>query len=152
MAVNEHFHAWLERLRSGEVEQGSGYLHQSYVRDDGTQVNEMCCLGVCSALHADKLKIHVETSERTVRYNNMASYPELRVLQFMGIPDSHIEEKSLGCSVLVSINDGLMENRITDFDYFKGRNEEKISVDILNDNGFSFAEIADLLEKEFVNA
>lgn len=150
MAVNEHFHAWLERLRSGEVEQGTGYLHQSYVRSDGTQVNEMCCLGVCSALHADKLEIRVNTSDRAIRYNSMASYPEFRVLQFMGIPDSHIETKSVGYSVLVSIDEELMRNRINDFDYFWTVNEEKISVDILNDNGFSFAEIADLLEKEFV--
>lgn len=150
MAVNEHFHAWLERLRSGEVEQGPGYLHRSYVSDDGYQVNQMCCLGVCSALHADKLNMRVDTSESVVRYNDMASYPEKEVLTFMGIPDTHIEEKSLGFSVLVTIDEVLMKDRIADFGYFKEFDQDKISVDILNDNGFSFVEIADLLEKEFV--
>lgn len=150
MAVNEHFHAWLERLRSGEVEQGSGYLHQSYVNNYGSQVDEMCCLGVCSALHADKLSTRVDKSVRVVRYNSMGSYPDINVLQFMGIPDSHIEEKSQGFSVLVSIDEELMSDRITDFDYFKDINQDKIPVDVLNDNGFTFNEIADLLEKEFV--
>lgn len=150
MAVNEHFHAWLERLRSGEVEQGSGYLHRSYLNGDGNQVDQMCCLGVCSALHADKLNIKMNPFETVVRYNGMASYPEMNVLQFMGIPDSHIEEKSVGFSVLVSIDEELMKDRIADFDDFTDLNKDKISVDILNDNGFSFDEIADLLEKEFV--
>lgn len=150
MAVNEHFHAWLERLRSGEVEQGSGYLHRSYLNEDGNQVDQMCCLGVCSALHADKLSTKVNRLETVVRYNGMGSYPEISVLQFMGIPDSHIEEKSVGFSVLVSIDEELMKHRIPDFDCLTDLNEDKISVDTLNDNGFSFDEIADLLEKEFV--
>lgn len=150
MAVNEHFHAWLERLRSGEVEQGPGYLHRTYLKDDDTLGEEMCCLGVCSALHAEQLSIRVDRSERVVRYDNMASYPDKGVLSFMGIPDSHIEKKSCGFSVLVSIDEELMKGRITDFEYFKDIDAEKISVDILNDNGFSFVEIANLLEKEFV--
>jgi hypothetical protein len=149
MTVNQHFVAWLEELRSNKIQQGSGFLHRKYETGAGPS-EEMCCLGVCSALHADKLSTLIRVYDTVVKYNNMGSYPEKEVLTFMGSPDSHIEAKVQGYSVLVSRDDDLMSNRITDYNYFKDINADKISVDILNDNGFSFAEIADLLEKEFL--
>lgn len=153
MAVNEHFIEWLNALRSGKIEQGTGYLHQQQENHDGAVVDQMCCLGVCSFIHKDALGTAVDIREGkyTVRYSNRAQYPDRVVFDFMGIPESHITKMSLGHSVLVTADDELMMDRVSDYQYFVNRKGgDKISVDILNDNGFSFNEIADLLEKEFV--
>lgn len=41
---------WLERLRSGEINQGVGKLHISTRNEDGTERHEFCCLGVLCEL------------------------------------------------------------------------------------------------------
>lgn len=145
MGVNEHFFAWLDRLNSGDVKQGEGVLHRVRVVDGKTE-ESMCCLGVCSSMFAEDLGMSIGLSDSAYVYNSRAHYPDEDVLTYMGIPESHIQRKSMGYSVLVTLSDE-EQSRIQDADWCMEKG--KFGVDILNDNGFSFEEIAVLLRQEF---
>jgi hypothetical protein len=144
MTVNEKFFQWLDKLESGEIQQGLGSLHRIHSNTNGEEVERMCCLGVCSSMFADDLSITVKREGTGVYYNDKAHYPTKDVLQHMGIPETHIVERSIGWSVDISTPKDI-KARIGD-DYF---DTGRVGVDVLNDNKYTHPEIAALLRAEF---
>lgn len=144
MAVNEKFFQWLDKLKSGNIQQGVGSLHKVRVDGEGNEVSYMCCLGVCSSMFADELGTKVRQEGMVFSYNNSVHYPNKDVLVHMGIPETHLIERVSGWSVLVSTPKDL-DDRLGG----KYHGDATIGVDVLNDNKYNHSEIAYLLRKEF---
>lgn len=116
---------WLNALRSGEYKQGKGTLRAN---------DSYCCLGVLCDLHAKEFKkdwVLVPTV-------NDEHYDYLGRTQFLPNEVSNWAEidyyKSLGYT-----NSGM----------FKNDDGKDSSLSTLNDEGKSFTEIADIIEKRF---
>lgn len=113
---------WVTALRSGEYRQGKRYLHQS---------NEYCCLGVLCDL---AVKAGVLTPERRTTAP-IISYEE----ETSTLPES----VSRWAGLTVPGGRAVVDNPSVDF--AGGR----ISLAELNDEGHSFREIADVIERSF---
>lgn len=111
---------WLQALRSGEYTQGTGVLR--------TRNDEYCCLGVLCEIAAQQGVIPPPTQQRggftTPRayfYDEASHYLSPRVMEWAGLSSqTGIRPESLG-----------------------------VSLAVLNDDGSSFKEIADIIEAEF---
>lgn len=136
---------WLEALRSGEYEQGEGWLKQ--MPDDGPA--EYCCLGVLCDL-AEKAGI-VESREElsgddtpVARYFGRLvteyGYSEVTVLPkaVADWADLKVEHPDV-----LDYTDMLGSNSCGDF------GEGSNSLVSLNDNGVPFDEIANIIEQQF---
>jgi len=124
---------WVSDLRSGDIEQGRAVLH----RTDGS----MCCLGVLTKLASDagavkKLGIENSADNSTkidcFRYGvdeNNESYFFLTntVSEWAGIITPH----GMSLSGRLPFND---------------KHDRPVTLDALNDLGFSFSQIADLID------
>jgi hypothetical protein len=118
---------WLEALRSGKYEQTSGTLSQ-----DG----KYCCLGVLCEVAIDSgLNI-----EKKPRY---PSSPHTDLMQYDGdtcaLPPS-VQEWAF-------LKGKKSEDPIVTVPYHYSNGESEFSLANLNDDGHSFAEIADLIEE-----
>lgn len=118
---------WLDALRSGEYKQGKNVLH-----DEATDT--FCCLGVLCDL---AVKEGVVTSEHYEHVNRMVtSYDAegaftvlpIKVAEWAGLEDSDDMRRAVNPKVYVS-------------------SEPDGSVAYLNDLGYTFEQIADLIEK-----
>ena len=113
---------WLKALRSGEYKQGTGWLQM-----DG----KYCCLGVLCAIVADEIDLPVE--ERTdVTNATIVTYGRPNDKTDTDLPNKVVEYVGLGSS------DPVVEVA-TDY---------KRTLSNLNDNGMTFLEIADIIERE----
>lgn len=109
---------WVQALRSGSYEQGRGRL--------ASQDGKFCCLGVlCEVAVEDGLAItKMLSAGNTIRYDRAADYPPLSVIAWLDV-------------------DGLLDPVIP---YFEGTGGNLLTLDYLNDHGFTFDQIADLIE------
>lgn len=117
---------WVTALRSEEYEQGRNYLHQS--REGKSQY---CCLGVLTDLAKKNgvalsvMEPFPEATDRTVIYDDGAStyaaFTPKAVVDWAGLDSDDPEVMVDGVST---------------------------SLAVLNDTGSTFAEIADLIERE----
>lgn len=127
--------AWLTALRSGEYEQGRGALNRG---------GKFCCLGVLCDVMVNQFDLNLdvaqepecddvccsEVEKNVISYNENASFPPAEVAEavFMNREsDSNWGVKSMEAP-----------NR-----------EMSYTLYALNDNGFSFAEIADVIEEQY---
>jgi hypothetical protein len=116
------FTAWVERLESGQDEQGGGFLNDMYGR--------MCCLGVACEMFTDDLGLVVTQGDASFWYNGSNMYMPVEVADHLGIPESHRENSSLGVDIKLSKGDLISE---------------------LNDSGdYDFPDIAAILREEFL--
>jgi hypothetical protein len=112
---------WIAALRSGEYAQGSGQLRDSNT-GPGRPV-EYCCLGVL----CDVAGLEPDADSDT--YMGNEAYPPALVVGMLGLDVSQVDP---GERVVLRLDDDL--------------DDAESSLDHLNDNGRSFAEIADLIE------
>ena len=127
---------WIDALLSGEYQQGQGYLHQ--IRDGESQ---FCCLGVlCDLALKNGVSLHVsQRDEWVTEFNNSSeSLPEA-VMEWSG---------------MTSVNGGFhytVSHRWEDLDGFIHDEQEEMEQSLaeLNDNGYTFEEIAKDIEYYF---
>lgn len=139
------FLEWMDALESDEVSQGKASLH---VVTNG--VDYMCCLGVASHKFAEtcELSVHVEelSDLDEVTYEGSSSYLPVKVANHLGIPESHWDFRGPETiNIHVTITD---EERDRMPSY--SRYSNSVGVANLNDNGFTFKEIAAILRREFL--
>lgn len=147
------FMNWVLELESGYTQQGRNRLHTITPEKE----ESLCCLGVVSRQLAPELNLEVKIERfnidyQRVTYGKSASFVSRNILKHLGIPETHQDDQESGWSVLVSLDEEAadkLNQGLSSVIYPVG---EKISVHSLNDNGFSFVEIARLLRKEFLNA
>lgn len=111
---------WIEALKSGEYEQGSGAL-----RDGDTY----CCLGVLCDLH-DKMHDRKKTwknSSKHIGYNDYSYGGQTAILPQMVAKWAGLQSHDPKVS--------------------GGDNGEHMTLSAANDFGFSFAQIADMIEE-----
>jgi hypothetical protein len=120
---------WVERLRSGQDQQGTGYLRKR----DEAGVDRLCCLGVLCEL-AVEAGVEMEVNRTTdgghydaTSYDKSIAFPPRAVREWAGIMDSSIGE-------------------IGTWAVDKGDYREALSN--LNDEGYTFAQIADEIEND----
>lgn len=117
---------WVRRLRSGDYEQGAGQLHL-----DG----KFCCLGVLCEIAAEvgiasRMTAGSLTSLPETLYNGAATMPGQRIANWAGLDTSiYITPEELG-RVNLPLSMSELAHR--------------------NDDGASFAELADLIEREWI--
>lgn len=118
---------WLAALRSGDYEQGAGFLR--------TDDNKYCCLGVLCAIAETYGVIDTpELLEKTsISYTYIFDYHGIDTAENSVLPDPVRKWAELSSDV------GMLP--ITDED------GDKLSLAFLNDNGTSFEEIANLIEE-----
>jgi len=145
---------WLRRLRSGEYDQTSGQLKAEY----GSNVS-YCCLGVaCEMAREDGVgdywsgngylwygshDDYMADGESGVLESKAASWATLPkgVSEWLGLDDSEGDPY-----VSVPTNHPKYQY-LSDHGYLGPNNTARISQ--LNDNGFTFEQIADLIEAQF---
>ena len=139
---------WIDALRSGEYQQGTGDLHTMYPTGiNGEVVERFCCLGILSLMCEKAGAVTSNEGERTghqVAYGNTGetAYLPQEVIDWAGLeyegyreyPPSKAEEPK---GVLTS---GTREGR-----YLDG-----VSLSVMNDSGHSFEEIAQVIEDQVV--
>lgn len=123
--MNDNAKKWVAALRSGKYSQTKSYLHA--LEDNEVDVPAgYCCLGVACDLYQDEVG-NLETTiedEGWVRYNASGAHLPIEVVDWLGLTDSH--------------------GNFVNFE------EDKVwsSLVSMNDNGCTFAEIADKIESE----
>lgn len=138
---------WVNKLRDPATKQAKGVLE----REDGGQ----CCLGVlCNVL----IENEIISLEKSVVYS--ASQDE-NVNKFTYLDDQGNQNE--GIAVLPNVlydelgllsEDGLLPSRATDKYFYDDPfapdgKKAGISLAELNDNGYTFSQIADIIEAEF---
>ncbi len=112
---------WLEALRSGEYKQTRGKLR----RNRGKNKASFCCLGVLCNLHAQAHPEIAATQTDPKSYIGATELPPVEVMEWAGL-----EAKD----PVIAIGHGV--------------HERTTRLSVLNDSGYSFKEIASLIERE----
>jgi len=140
MTMNPEIKAsWLEALRSGKFKQGDGFLKVTEDYGMGATETRHCCLGVLCDMAADA---GVESRMTPYEADHQLSWAFGHNYETEGLTDAVQEWAG------IDTNLGELDTPIEG----KGRdgNERTFhSVAELNDNGYTFAEIADVIEKQF---
>lgn len=121
---------WVAALRSGKYQQGTGTL---LIRT-ADQGDKFCCLGVVQDLYVKSGKGHWEDDEYYRDWNNHASLADLTfsvTSDLFGESSSDISQ----CGIVVGLADRLGQTP---------------SLTTLNDEGFTFDQIADIIEYFFI--
>ena len=116
---------WLEALRSGEYAQAKGALKDDLDPDDPTKVG-YCCLGVLCELARQEGGVLNSVSKSftgTYNYDGESGLLPYSVQRWSGLNDSSPE--------------------------YQNEDGEYIWLTDLNDNGKTFAELADIIEERF---
>lgn len=129
---------WLTALRSGEYEQAEGYLNISAKNESDNEYDGFCCLGVlCELAVADGvIQKQRYAEEDFYEYGD----PESDDFDHSVLPRSVKEWAGLSDSN-PSVND-LSEDENPEFV------DNWIPISEPNDNGASFARIADMIERD----
>lgn len=131
--MNEYLKNWLKALRSGEFRQGTDFLKRA-----GSQ--GYCCLGVLCELNKESLggqwERHKDSVAEKFVFNNTksAELPPNEFIRQLELPEEmirNLSEEDKVLTILVKTIDGYRR------------------VDDLNDNGFTFAKIANLIEETY---
>lgn len=131
---------WVKRLRSGEYQQGPGFLA---IRRDGDGPQQHCCLGVLCEIAADQNVVDVRTGSTvegiTREFGYAHTIPPTAVQEWAGLEEFEGWE--------VKVPEGMNER--IDRDYVPRDGASSVALVALNDEyGFTFEQIADLLEAE----
>lgn len=124
---------WIEALRSGRYDQGEGVLHA--VSDEGRDT--FCCLGVlCRIAANESAGIQVRPSSRGFAYGSLDGFNEFEI----GVLPP-VVMKWAG----VDWNDYVVQFPKSLFSMHEGPLQE-YSLAELNDEGFTFDQMADVIE------
>jgi hypothetical protein len=137
---------WIEELRSGRYKQGRGELHRlgTPTRDGDVTEDKFCCLGILSKMcHEAGAAPAEEMGDSVMAYGEAGdtAYLPLDVVKWAGMkfegdrayPDSPMEE-TRGIITYGAAPSG----------------DGGINLSLMNDNGSTFDEIADTIEKHIV--
>lgn len=124
-------------LRSGEYRQMTGWLG----REDEPGCKTFCCEGVAAERYGEQLGFHVEWEEETLRMNEFGEWAVDSFWEAMGLMN---DEGVTGAgSVFAFVPPTGQEIQDTGAD--------SVSYMGLNDDGFTFPQIADLIEWQFLS-
>lgn len=135
---------FLEALESGEYRQGQQRLHT--ISDDS-----MCCLGVATSVLGPECGVvlrDVQPRRENISHQYMVEqngdvYYVLMppaVTKYLGIPEKFLEPGNIaGDTILVPREE---EDDGHDFDFYIRNGADMVAVSSLNDQGYSFTEIA----------
>lgn len=137
-----HLRTWIEALRSGEYKQGRNYLTKTHRLENEEKEKLHCCLGVATCL-AIEAGVPIRVYEKYMAdaewwittYDDVTDLLPSNVSEWLEIysEDPYFKNPALIDSGVINVGDyrefGLAE---------------------LNDSGFTFAQIADVLEYFFV--
>ncbi len=127
---------WLEALRSGKYPQGRGMLR--------TQQDEFCCLGVLCDLAKGQGVVDMRSREDLYAYTYMSTGSGVAVDSSSSVLPVGI---ALDWAGLDEANPYLPDGFVPARPFDRDLPEEPFSLAELNDNGYTFAEIADLIEE-----
>lgn len=127
--------AWLTALRSGEYEQGRGALNRG---------GKFCCLGVLCDVMVNQFDLELEVKTELDCEEACCSEAEKNVISYNG--DSSFPP--------VEVSNVVFADRESDSNWVvksmeAPNGELSYTLYALNDNGFSFAEIADVIEEQY---
>lgn len=127
MSMNAEIKAqWVAALRSGEYRQGEGMLH--HVRDDN-----YCCLGVlCDLASKAGVEVYVSVEFNRTSYDGNAHSLPPSVQEWAWL-DSELPEVGLSTAAVLEVG---------------GSEDEPAHLAGLNDNGWSFEQIADQIDMD----
>lgn len=131
----ENIKKWVDALRSGEFKQGIGMLK--------TPGGYYCCLGVACELYRLTTGLGSWGNEHWNGFSEFTAVdtPECHDYSDINLPDAVAEYLGLDTSPVVQVKPGLLENLTNLNDGTSLR---------LGCKHFSFYEIADLIEKEYL--
>jgi hypothetical protein len=157
---------WLRRLRSDEYKQGTARLCGIETTGD-EEVKRFCCLGVATDMAAEEGVVRWDETRRKETEVGIeqvpvvapgSSMPETgllnkEVMNYMGIPESNpslklgdifrvLEDRYTQDEILDKLD--LSESERGAYDYLS---EYPVPLAKLNDSGFTFEEIADVIEE-----
>lgn len=113
---------WAKALRSGKYRQGKHYLKQR--RGDDTL---HCCLGVLCELHNESMKRQSKRGVSVTEEQDKFSFAD----ENKYLPSKVVKWAGIGCEIGT----------------FRSGNNKEMSLSELNDNGRSFRQIAQIIER-----
>lgn len=137
---------WVEALRSGEYRQGTGVLCVI----DSKGVAHHCCLGVLCELHKDAIDIRKATTSPFAVQNKYGpgSYVLMYGLTTIDLPQNVRTWAGLRDDNPRFSHDAEVSKEFAKRVYNLSEKEaDYTSLALLNDKGYTFAEIADIIEK-----
>jgi hypothetical protein len=137
---------WIEELRSGRYKQGRGELHRlgTPTRDGDVTEDQFCCLGVLSKMcHEAGATPAEEKVGNVMEYGEPGdtTYLPLDVIKWAGMK---FEGRRMYLDSVVEETRGIITYGATPSE------DGEINLSIMNDNGSTFEEIADVIEKHVV--
>jgi hypothetical protein len=142
--IAAHFKLWLDELRSGKYMQGQGHL---CVLDPGTEERMFCCLGVGEVAAGGVVdKSPVDSTDDGRHILSLSMQGDQEWTESLASPEFArwlgLEPVSKTGSYLEEVDFVLTEG------FIKNRqgSRQKLTTSGLNDEGFTFEQIADLLE------
>lgn len=138
---------WIDALRSGEYQQGSGDLHTMYPTSDGGVVERFCCLGILSLMCEKAGAVTSNEGERIghqVAYGSTSetAYLPHEVVAWAGLEYEGRREYTKSKSEEIK---GVLTTGTREETYRDG-----VSLSVMNDTGHSFEEIAQVIEDQVV--
>lgn len=154
----ERIRAWCDVLWEGTYEQGKGHLAASTVTfhedADPTVTVGYCCLGVGCLVAGVRHEVETNPSERLVEEGDPLGnfgdgYTDLAPPEFMdwlGLPvGNSIGRETNGSDVYIDIPVGMPKQGLEDAGSAFQQTQGQITAAGLNDSGFTFPQIADLI-------
>jgi len=124
---------WVKALRSGKYKQGIGYLNKD---------NKFCCLGVLCDLATKSKSINIQTkfdtNTKSIYNENIIS--DHRIFCYYDKELALLPQKVKEWAGMRNING-----------VFESNNKTEYCLTELNDNGKSFKQIANIIEKNYKN-
>jgi hypothetical protein len=134
--------AWLAELRSGKYRQGKGLLR---FYDKNWEEESLCCLGVASELCVQAGVLEAPTfDEDESAYDYIDTTPDREDITAVVLPEA--VQKWLGFDPFVYDEDEGHEEYLVYVD--DPRVNSEVSLSTLNDQGFTFEEIANIIEEQ----
>lgn len=131
---------WVTALRSGDYRQGSNVLHRKV---DGE--HQYCCLGVLCDI---ALKAGVDLRHNPTADCQCTTCQQEGVRMYDGY-DDFLPPKVATWAGLESINPRTTESIADPGSSIPGVTIDNATLSYLNDNGKTFSEIADIIERDF---
>lgn len=132
----ENMDKFLAALRSGEFQQGQWLMNDS---DE-----HFCCMGVMAELAHRDGAVSKDNRFSAVMYGGFDHLPPRNVVEWVGVPAENVYDREEG--------NGFVNIRLfnTGLECSKTYRDFVTASELNDTHGLSFAEIADLFEKEFL--
>lgn len=132
----ENVTKWIKALRSGEFKQGDGFLKAYRLNEDGTQTSDIsyCCLGVLSEIQKVPSSLLDDDGAHVFEYYFQDERQSVRCREYPSV------EWFKNITGFTDDANGWLWND----------GEHEIDLAELNDNGYTFDQIANVIEKKLL--